>query len=69
MSYDLWRSRFQGDPDIVGLTIDINRHPLTVIGVAPREFRRDLWRLGAVAVGSVQRTVSSNRWQTRPSHC
>lgn len=38
LSYDLWRSRFQGDPSIVGRTININRRPLTVIGVAPEHF-------------------------------
>ena len=38
LSYDLWRSRFQSDPGIVGRTIDINRRPLTVVGVAPENF-------------------------------
>ena len=38
LSYDLWRSRFQGDPGIVGRTISVNRQPLTVIGVAPENF-------------------------------
>jgi putative ABC transport system permease protein len=38
ISYDLWRSRFQSDPEIVGRTINVNRHPLTIIGVAPENF-------------------------------
>jgi predicted permease len=38
LSYDAWRARFAGDPAIVGQTIRINRHPFTVIGVAPRGF-------------------------------
>ena len=38
ISHDLWRSRFQGDPAIVGRTISVNRRPLTVIGVAPEGF-------------------------------
>ena len=38
LGYDLWRSRFQGDPGIVGRTISVNRQPLTVIGVAPQNF-------------------------------
>ena len=38
LSYDLWRSRFQGDPGIVGRTISVNRQPLTVIGIAPENF-------------------------------
>ncbi len=38
ISYDLWRSRFQSDRGIIGRTIDVNRHPLTIIGVAPENF-------------------------------
>lgn len=33
-----WRVRFNADPHIVGQAITINRHPFTVIGVAPRDF-------------------------------
>jgi len=42
ISYRLWRSRFQSDQRIVGKTIRVNRRPLTVIGVAPPEFRGTL---------------------------
>lgn len=38
LSYDLWRSRFHSDPGIVGRAININRRPLTVIGVTPENF-------------------------------
>ena len=38
IGYALWHSRFHGDPAIVGKTIEINRRPLTVVGVAPRDF-------------------------------
>ncbi len=33
-----WRVRFNADPQIVGQVISVNRHPFTVIGVAPRDF-------------------------------
>ncbi len=33
-----WRVRFNADPRIVGQSITVNRHPFTVIGVAPRDF-------------------------------
>jgi predicted permease len=33
-----WRARFNADPGIVGQAITVNRHPFTVIGVAPRDF-------------------------------
>jgi predicted permease len=33
-----WRVRFNADPRIVGQLITINRHPFTVVGVAPQDF-------------------------------
>lgn len=39
LSERLWRSRFAADPGIVGRTVDLNRHPFTVIGVVPAAFR------------------------------
>jgi len=39
LNYDLWRSRFGADPSILGRTIQINLHPYTVVGVAPKGFR------------------------------
>ncbi|HEY6850245.1 MAG TPA: ABC transporter permease [Terracidiphilus sp.] len=38
LSYDFWRERFNENPNVVGTTVDLNTHPFTVIGVAPREF-------------------------------
>ena len=35
----LWRRMFNGDPQVLNRTIRINRQKLTVIGVAPAEFR------------------------------
>jgi predicted permease len=50
IGYAVWQNHFAGDPQIVGKKIQINRHPYTVIGVAPRDFtgcktgiRTDLW--------------------------
>ena len=50
LGYAVWQNHFAGDPQIIGKTIQINRHPYTVIGVAPRDFtgcatglRTDLW--------------------------
>ena len=39
ISSRLWRSYFNADPLIVGKTIRVNQHELTIIGVAPPEFR------------------------------
>ena len=38
ISYDLWRSRFHGDPGVLGRTISVNRQPLTIVGIAPENF-------------------------------
>jgi len=50
LSYSLWQTRFSGDPAIVGKSIELARHPLTVIGIAPAGFfntmpgvRYDAW--------------------------
>lgn len=39
LGYDAWRTRFGGDPGIVGKDVTINTLPFTVIGVAPESFR------------------------------
>ena len=42
ISYSLWKRRFSTDPGVIGSTIRINRQKLTIIGVAPPEFRGTL---------------------------
>ncbi len=39
LSYALWDRRFNADPAIIGRTVDVDRLPWVVIGVAPREFK------------------------------
>ena len=50
LSHDYWQTRFAGAPDVIGKTIRVNAHTLTVVGVTPPEFegtvigmRFDLW--------------------------
>lgn len=38
IGHGLWQSVFNSDPRIVGQTIQVNRQPLTVVGVAPANF-------------------------------
>ena len=38
LSDALWRTRFNADPRVVGTTVDLNKHPFTIIGVAPKNF-------------------------------
>jgi predicted permease len=36
LSYDCWRNRFHGDPNIVGRRIAVNRRTVTIVGVLPQ---------------------------------
>jgi predicted permease len=63
LSYSLWKTRYASDPSIVGKSIEIARHPVTVIGVAPEGFsgampgiREDLW--------VTLNPIGSNAWRT-----
>src|SRR5206468_1957391 len=38
LSYSFWRSYFDGDRSIIGRTIHLNSHPMTVIGIAQPGF-------------------------------
>ncbi len=38
VSHGLWQRRFNSDPDLVGRTIVLNRHQLTVVGIAPPQY-------------------------------
>lgn len=42
ISYAMWQARFGGDAKALGKTIRLNRHEVTIIGVAPREFHGSL---------------------------
>jgi predicted permease len=42
LSYAYWHSRFQDDRGLVGRVVQLDRHPFTVIGVAPPDFRGTL---------------------------
>ena len=50
LGYAYWHSYFHGDPSVVGRAVAVNRHPFTILGVAPPAFRGtelffapDLW--------------------------
>ena len=38
LSYAYWHSRFQEDRGVLGRVVLVNKHPFTIIGVAPPEF-------------------------------
>jgi predicted permease len=38
LSYGYWRTRFAGDPNVVGKTIRVNDYPMTIVGVSAEGF-------------------------------
>jgi len=75
LSYDYWRTRFGGNPSVVGSTIRINRMPYAVLAVAPAGFygteafyRPDLWvpmsMQAQIEVGNpwLENRNTSNTW-------
>ncbi len=39
LSYAFWHTHFQDDRSVLGRVVQLDRHPFTIIGVAPPEFR------------------------------
>jgi predicted permease len=42
LTYAYWHSRLHDDRGVIGRTVQLNKHPFTIIGVAPPEFRGTL---------------------------
>ena len=38
LGYSYWMRRFNGDPSVVGKSVNLNGQPVTIIGVAPKAF-------------------------------
>ncbi|MGA8671299.1 MAG: ABC transporter permease [Terracidiphilus sp.] len=70
LSYSLWKTHYASDPAIVGKSIEIARHPVTVIGVAPDGFmgampgiRQDVWApLNPIGTNEWRMTHRSANW-------
>lgn len=39
LSYSFWHTYLHADKNVVGRPVEINKHPMTIIGVAPPDFR------------------------------
>jgi len=42
LSYAYWHTHFQDDRGVAGRTVQLNKHPFTIVGVAPPEFHGTL---------------------------
>lgn len=62
LSDALWRRAFQADRGIVGSTVDLGKHPFTVVGVAPAEFHgveRFVWPDYWIPIANTERNLQS----------
>jgi predicted permease len=70
LTYRFWQRRFGGDPSIVGRTVRLNDHPMTVVGVAaPRFYGLELSSAVDVQIPLMEtplfNPVPANRLQSR----
>jgi len=42
LNYEYWHTHFQDDRQVVGRVVQLNKHPFTIVGVAPPEFHGTL---------------------------
>jgi hypothetical protein len=42
LTYAYWHTRFQDDRGVLGRVVQLNKHPFTIVGVAPPEFHGTL---------------------------
>lgn len=70
LSYSFWKTHFSSNPGVIGKSLEIARHQVTVIGVAPEGFigampglRQDVWvTLDPLGTGGWQMTHRSTDW-------
>lgn len=63
LSYDLWQSRYAGDPDVIGRSVTISGNLAEIVGVMPEGFKfpnnENIW-MPLIAEGNFD--DRSNRW-------
>lgn len=70
LSYSSWQRRFRGDPAVLGQSVLLNGTPITIIGIAPRDFigtglppvPPDLW----IPLGMQTRLEPGRDWARYP---
>jgi len=70
LSYEYWHTYFHDDRSVVGRVVRLNRHPFTILGVAPKDFNGTLMFFNpAMFVPLVEHPVlGSNDLTTRGDH-
>jgi predicted permease len=63
LSFDYWKNRLAGDPQIVGKRVLLNDYPMTVVGVAEQGFHGVDWsRAPAIWVPIMMKRVATPSW-------
>lgn len=71
LSYEYWHTHFQDDRSVVGRVVRLNRHPFTILGVAPPNFNGTLLFFNPAMfvpivdhpeLGSNDLTTRADRW-------
>ncbi len=71
LSYDYWRTHFHADRKVVGRAVRIDKHPFTILGVAPSGFRgTELFFAPAMWIPMVEEPTidGANNLQWRSNH-
>src|SRR5438552_11010470 len=72
LGYSYWQKRFAGDSNVIGKSVEMNGHSLTIVGVAPQGFHgtyfivdSDLYLPLSVNVGTKDEKQVQNTWTQR----
>jgi hypothetical protein len=63
LSYDYWRNRFAGNPNVIGQRLHINNQPFTIIGVSQQGFDGlDIGAVPSVRVPLMMKAQMTPNW-------
>lgn len=67
LGYSYWKSRFAGNPNVIGRQVSLDGHAVTIIGVAPKGFRGllSIVDMQAYLPLSMSGAWGSNNWFTQ----
>src|SRR6267154_149866 len=72
LGYSYWQKRFAGNKNVIGKQVEANGHPLTIVGVAPKEFHgtysivdSDLYVPLSASIGTKDEKQVENTWTHR----
>jgi predicted permease len=71
LSHAYWHSRFHDDATVVGRLVRLNKHPYTILGVAPPEFHGTMLFLGPelyVPMVNQEHIEGANKLELRGNH-